>query len=125
MNTGGRTNGTDGTVLRLPSHIVDAVAVLEAAARTALPEEAAELAGTFERLRALAWVRAVPPTLTNGRGEDRLLDVDETAERLGVTRNWLRRRPDLPFVVKLSEGVVRYSSRGIDAYIAVRARRLA
>src|SRR5207253_3187590 len=60
----------------------------------------------------------------NGHGEpDRLLSVDESAERLGVTRDWLRRRPDLPFVAKLSEGVVRYSARGIDRWIATRARR--
>ena len=34
-----------------------------------------------------------------------------------------RRRPELPFVLKLSEGVVRYSSRGIVRWVAARLRR--
>jgi len=49
---------------------------------------------------------------------DRLLTADEAAARLGVTKDWLRRRTTLPFVVKLSEGVVRYSAAGIARFIA-------
>jgi hypothetical protein len=49
---------------------------------------------------------------------DRLLTLDEAAERLAVTKDWLRRRGTLPFVVKLSDGVVRYSSRALDRFIA-------
>ena len=59
---------------------------------------------------------------TRVRGEDRLLTVDEAAARLGVTKDWLRRRPTLPFVVKLSEGAVRYSSRRIEQFIAQNCR---
>jgi|SRR5262245_2483176 len=54
---------------------------------------------------------------------DRLLTADEAADRLGVTKDWLRRRGTLPFVVRLSEGVVRYSSAGIDAFLVVQRRR--
>jgi hypothetical protein len=57
-------------------------------------------------------------TVQNGREQDRLLSAGEAAARLGVTKDWLRRRPHLPFVVKLSDGVVRYSSVGIDRFIA-------
>ena len=78
--------------------------------------------GELEKVKATLWARLTAPVPSpNGAGEDRLLTVDQAAERLGVTRDWLRRRPDMPFVVKLSEGVVRYSSRGIDYYIATRA----
>jgi len=52
-----------------------------------------------------------------GRDEDQLLTIDQVAERLAVTEDWLRRRPDLPFIVKLSDGTVRYSSRRLATYI--------
>jgi predicted DNA-binding transcriptional regulator AlpA len=62
---------------------------------------------------------------TNGHpvAEERLLTIDQAGERLGVTKNWLRHRPELPFGVKLSEGVVRYSAKGIERYIAARTGR--
>jgi len=54
--------------------------------------------------------------------EDRLLTADEAATRLGVKRQWLYRRSNrLPFVVRL-DGKVRYSSHGIDHFIASRSR---
>jgi len=87
-----------------------------------LPALLAQVAAEQARLAALG-VAVAARMATNGHGaaaEGRLLTIDEAAERLGVTRDWLRRRSELPFVVKLSEGVVRYSSRGIDAYIAAR-----
>jgi len=62
---------------------------------------------------------AVPRSETTGTN-DQLLDVDQAAERLGVTRDWLRRRRELPFIVRLSQGVVRYSSRGLERYLAAR-----
>ena len=79
--------------------------------------------GELEKAKAVLWARLAAPARTNGGGDDRLLTVDEAADRLGVTRDWLRRRPELPFVLKLSEGVVRYSSRGIERWIAARLRR--
>ncbi len=83
--------------------------------------EPARVAGELETLKlevifSTAAMSTAPAT--KGHGDDRLLKVDEAAERLGVTEDWLRRRPDLPFVLKLSDGVVRYSSRAIDQYIA-------
>src|SRR5262249_21438262 len=78
-------------------------------------DQVADVLGALERARAVLWSRVNAPAPT---AEDRLLTVDQAAERFGVTRDWLRRRPTLPFVVRLSEGVVRYSSRGIDQYIA-------
>jgi hypothetical protein len=49
---------------------------------------------------------------------DWLLAIDQAAVKLAVTEDWLRRRPNLPFVVKLSDGVVRYSARRLDLFIA-------
>jgi hypothetical protein len=79
--------------------------------------------GELEKVRAALWARLAVPQLPNGGEGDRLLAAKDAAERLAVTRDWLRRRPDLPFVVKLSDGVVRYSSRGVDQYIAARVGR--
>ena len=63
--------------------------------------------------------RLVAATLSgNGRDEDRLLTVEEAARRLAVTEDWLRRRPELPFVRKLSDGVVRYSLRAMEQWVA-------
>jgi hypothetical protein len=78
--------------------------------------------GELERVKAVLLARLTPPAPAGGSA-DRLLTVDEAAARLSVTPDWLRRRPELPFVVKLSEGVVRYSSLGIDRYIAARVGR--
>ena len=78
------------------------------------------LIGELEQLKAILWARlAVPRSETTGTN-DQLLDVDQAAERLGVTRDWLRRRRELPFIVRLSQGVVRYSSRGLERYLAAR-----
>lgn len=52
-----------------------------------------------------------------------LLTIDEASVHLRVTKDWLRRRPELPFIVKLSDGVVRYSARGIEQWVATRIRR--
>jgi hypothetical protein len=69
-----------------------------------------------------ARLAALPPDASNGQ-PDHLLGIDEAAARLGVTNDWLRRRGTLPFVVKLSEGTVRYSATGISRFIAQRQQR--
>jgi excisionase family DNA binding protein len=56
-------------------------------------------------------------------GEDILLSVEEAAERLGVSRDWLYRRTrSLPFVVRVGRHV-RFSSAGIDRYVRNRLGR--
>ena len=80
------------------------------------------LLGELERVKGVLWARLACSAPTDD-AEDRLLTIDQAAERLAVTPDWLRRRPDLPFIVKLSDGVVRYSSRGIAHYIAPRVGR--
>jgi hypothetical protein len=108
------------------AQVIDLVALLADPARLAdvppaeLPALLAQVAAEQHRLAALGTAVAVRLLETSGNGADRLVGVEEAAERLGVTADWLRRRSGLPFVVKLSEGVVRYSSRGIDHYIAAR-----
>jgi excisionase family DNA binding protein len=55
--------------------------------------------------------------------EDTLLTVDQAAERLGVSKDWLfRRSRSLPFVVRLGRHL-RFSSRGIERYLHHRTGR--
>ena len=55
--------------------------------------------------------------------EDTLLTVEEAADRLGVSPDWLyRRTSQLPFVVRVGRHV-RFSAKGIDRYIRNRMGR--
>jgi excisionase family DNA binding protein len=55
--------------------------------------------------------------------EDTLLDVEDAAQRLGVSEDWLyRRTKSLPFVVRVGRHV-RFSAKGIDKYIRNRMGR--
>lgn len=94
-----------------------ALATLEAVVRDASLAELPAVIGRLEALRVAALARLTPPQPQRPNDGDRLLTIEETAQRLGVTVPWLRRRPTLPFVVKLSDGVVRYSTRGLDRFI--------
>ena len=86
----------------------------------------AELCGALETLKVRAWTVALAPNGVAPRAAadaDRLLTIDAAAGLLGVTRDWLRRRGHLPFVVKVSAGCVRYSAAGIRVFIAAHQGR--
>jgi predicted DNA-binding transcriptional regulator AlpA len=74
-----------------------------------------ELLGDLEEIRATAIARlsspAVPPP------EDELLDVEEAARRLGMSKDYLyRNHAALPFVRRMGKRLL-FSSRGIEKYI--------
>ena len=51
-------------------------------------------------------------------GADRLLTVQEAAQRLAVTPRWLYRHAgDLPFTVRLGR-LLRFSERGLDRWLS-------
>lgn len=82
-----------------------------------------QVAGLLHRLAAAQTRLATAIVESSSQAEDRLLNVDEAAQRLGETPEWLyRRSKSLPFVVRLG-GHVRYSTRGIDQFIATRKGR--
>ena len=57
------------------------------------------------------------------RARDLAVTVDQAAERLGVSTDWLfRRSRTLPFVVRLGRHL-RFSNRGIDRYLRNRTGR--
>lgn len=48
---------------------------------------------------------------------DRLLKVQEAADRLGVDRRWMYRKADsLPFTRRLTTGTLRFSERGLERW---------
>ncbi len=58
--------------------------------------------------------------------KDRLLSVDEVAERLNVSRDWVwdhssRKAPYLP-VIRMSDGVLRYRESQIEEFVNERER---
>jgi excisionase family DNA binding protein len=73
------------------------------------------LLGDLEEVRTTALARLSAPALAPAP-PDELLTVGEAAERLHCSRDWLYKN-DLPFVRRLGRAR-RYSSRGIDEYLA-------
>ena len=54
-------------------------------------------------------------------GEDRLLDTEEAAKLLGMSKDWLyRHAKKLPFTRKLGPKMLRFSYQGIQKYLATR-----
>ena len=81
------------------------------------PDELPALLGQLEEIRVVAFARITTPAVATS---DQLLDVEQAAERLNVTKDWLyRNHKRYPFTKRLgeSEHLLRFSSKGIDAYL--------
>lgn len=64
-------------------------------------------------------IQALKGELSNH--DDRLLDAEEAANLLGMSRHWLYRHAHkLPFTRKLGPKNLRFSSLGIQKYLATR-----
>jgi predicted DNA-binding transcriptional regulator AlpA len=75
---------------------------------------------------ALAARLLMQPASTAGQGAeaDTLLDVGETARRLGTTKDWLYRHADqLPFTVRMGPRQLRFSAKGVERYLRQRQGR--
>jgi hypothetical protein len=101
-----------------PSVLLPAPEAIDGFPEDTLPGLIAQLAALQARA-AMRLCRESMPAVD----DEVLLTIEDAAARLAVSKDWLRRRPELPFVVKLSEGVVRYSSRRLAAYIARQSAR--
>ncbi len=111
--------------------VADLIATLEKAIMEASLHEAPRLLGDLERLKASLWARTMSPLATHDglsgttrpTGGDQLLTVEEAAEKLGVSRDWLyRHSKKLAFTVRLGRHL-RFSARGIERYIRQRQGR--
>src|SRR5438552_4122196 len=105
--------------------LADILADPEKAGDLALAE-VCELIGDLERCKARLSARLIelcnrrPPVSDAG---DRLLDVEQATQKLGTSRDWLyRHAKKLPFAVRNGRQL-RFSERGIERYIKLRAGR--
>jgi predicted DNA-binding transcriptional regulator AlpA len=83
-------------------------------------DELPQLLGDLEQIRVVALARLISPIVATN---DELLDVEQAAARLHVTRDWIyRHHRQFPFTKRLgeSEHLLRFSSKGIDAYLKSR-----
>jgi excisionase family DNA binding protein len=80
------------------------------------PEELPVLLGELEIIRATALMRITQPTPVVQA--DELLGIEDTAERLGVSVDYVyRNAKNLPFTRRIGRKLL-FSSRGIDQYIS-------
>ncbi len=84
----------------------------------ALKAHKAQGASSLDRLvQEVAELRAVVARMNGRPPTDRLLTVEEAAQRLAVTPRWLyRHAEDLPFTVRLGR-LLRFSERRIDSHL--------
>lgn len=79
--------------------------------------------GDLEQLKAALWARLTVPSTNGAASDDRLLDVNEAAKKLGSSTDWLyRHAKKLPFTVRMGRPV-RFSEAGIERYIRQRMGR--
>ena len=100
---------------------------LAATRRNLASEAVASLRGELAKLDTLLLARLLSPNGT-GRGEhaeppDRRLNVQEAAEKLSVSRDWLyRHSASLPFAIRIGRGLG-FSEVGIERYLRQRTGR--
>ena len=84
-------------------------------ARTVPVEELPALIGALAEITATAQVRLLTPSPVPGR--DQLLTVEECAERMRVSTDWLyRAHRRLSFTRRVGTAL-RFSANGLDAYL--------
>jgi excisionase family DNA binding protein len=86
-----------------------------AMAHTLTPAELPRLIGELAEINAVATARLTSPTVT--AKPDELLDIEETARRMGVSRDYLyRAHRRLPFTRRQGRKLL-FSSLGLDSYL--------
>jgi excisionase family DNA binding protein len=100
------------------AHVCELLRQVETVGPDLAAEELPAALGEVERLRVMLSVRLSAVFASAKATEpDRLLDVEEAAQRLSVSSDTLyRKAKDLPFTVRLGH-LVRFSSAGIDRFI--------
>ena len=90
-----------------------------ASARQLSPAELPRLLGDLEEIKATALARLTAPA-PPVQSPDALLDVDEAAARLGMSRSYLYRHASrFPFVRHVGRSL-RFSANGIENYLRQR-----
>ena len=81
--------------------------------------EAMDMLARLMAVQPVLMIQAVSNMRSVEQGTmDRLLKVDEVAERLNCETDWVYRNTDkLPFTRRLSSKQLRFSEKGLDKYI--------
>ena len=117
---------TSSSALSLPDEIDLADLAREPALVDDVPADSLpEILGRLEELRARLQTRMLRAAVGRGQApEDRLLTVEEAAEVLGTTKDYLyHKAKELPFTVCLGRQQLRFSSQGIQRFIRQRQGR--
>jgi predicted DNA-binding transcriptional regulator AlpA len=91
------------------------------AARLLSPEELPRLLGELEEIKATALARLTAPTLPT-QPPDKLLNVDEAALRLGMSRQYLYNHHKRFAFTRPIGRSLRFSSQGIEHFIRQQRR---
>lgn len=84
-------------------------------ARTVPAPELPAFLGAIETARVVALSRLQSPAPAP-RSADELLSVAEASRRLGVSKHYLYRHNDFPFVRRMGKKLL-FSARGLESYI--------
>ena len=104
------------TLAQLRADLESQAATAEAYNATA--PVAGVLRSVVERLAGIEAGNGTPPTAK----PDRLMKVEEVAERLGMSRSWVyQNRRSLPCYKEIKDGVVRFSERKLERFLAGRS----
>jgi hypothetical protein len=98
---------------RNPSRASD----LAAHALAALAARCAAVQSVLAAAQLALLVNGATIEVTPPLDEERLLGIKEASAKLGVTRDYLYRRKNLPFRVTVAPGQVRFSLKGIEKFI--------
>lgn len=81
-------------------------------------DSCASLIGELEKIKALAYGKMWQREPATNHQEERLLEIDEAATKLGMTKDYLYRHANkLPFTVRTAPRQLRFSLHGIEQYI--------
>jgi predicted DNA-binding transcriptional regulator AlpA len=88
-------------------------------AKSFSPEEATEMLAQLVVVQGVLWIQAASGRESRKEDvADRLLTVEEAAEILSVSNDWLYHNArTLPFACKLSSGQLRFKAKGLGKYI--------
>ena len=100
------------------------IAELEQNIRTLALDECPVLLGELERLKAMAWAKALSPVPSIPskvqEAQDRYLTVPEVVQRFGVTEKWLyRHKVQMPHS-QPSRKILLFPERAIERWFAAR-----
>jgi excisionase family DNA binding protein len=82
--------------------------------------ELPRLLGELEEIKCTALARLTSPT--PALPADELLTIEQAAERLSLSKQYLYQHPELPFVRHMGRSL-RFSANGISEYISTRKQR--